>query len=117
MSPLILIVASLHVNTGLIYITANSANDLDNCRAVGEAMIQGAIIEPGSYATYVCHDTTGQTGVLGVIAYVKPTDGKIKIVEGAKPTLEVCEQTSKIAVANKIVPGAMSWACYPLSSF
>jgi hypothetical protein len=50
-------------------------------------MIKAATAEPGSYASYVCHDATGQTGVLGVIAYAT-SGGNIKIVEGAKPTME-----------------------------
>jgi hypothetical protein len=69
-------------------------------------MIKAATLRPGSYASYVCHDTTGQTGVLGVVAYVKPSDGNIKILEGVKPTLELCEAMGKTALATKVVPGA-----------
>jgi hypothetical protein len=117
MSPLILIVASLHVSVGVINLTARPSTNLDDCRADGEAMIKAATAQPGSYASYVCHDTTGQTGLLGVVAYVKASDGKIKISEGTKPTLELCEAMGKSALATKVVPGAMSWMCYHLSSF
>jgi hypothetical protein len=121
MSPLIIIVASMHLSvSNTINIVAQPSENLDECRTIGELAIKAATVEPGSYASYVCHDTTrqqGLSGALGVVAYVKPSDGKIKISEGYKPTIAECKAMGMAAVATKTVPGAMSWMCYDLSSF
>jgi hypothetical protein len=117
MSSLILLLATLNLNTGLINIAASSAGDLETCRAQGEALIHKAITEPGSYASYACHDASGQTGVLGVVAYQMQTTGKLKIVEGAKPTLDACKQAGQKALDTKIVSGAMSWSCFKVADF
>ena len=50
-----------------------------------------------------------------MVAYVKPDDGKIKILEGYKPTIAECKATDD--GSRKIVPGAMAWVCYDLRSF
>jgi hypothetical protein len=121
MAPFVVIVASMHLSvSGTINITAQPSENLDGCRMVGELAIKAATAEPGSYASYVCHDTThqqGLSGALGVIAYVKSEDSKIKIVEGYKPTIAECRATGMAAVASKVVPGAMSWVCYDLGTF
>lgn len=121
MSPLIIIVASMHLSvSNTINITAQPSENLDECRRIGELAIKATTVEPGSYASYVCHDTTrqkGLSGMLGVVAYVKPEDGKIKILEGYKPTLTECKAMGMAAVASKVVPGAMSWVCYDLMNF
>jgi hypothetical protein len=121
MSPLIVIVASMHLSvSNTINIVAQPSENLDECRTIGELAIKAATVEPGSYAPYVCHDTTRQQGLSGallVAAYVKPEDGNIKIVEGYKPTITECKATGMAAVASKVVPGAMSWVCYDLQSF
>lgn len=120
MSPLIIIVASMHLSlSNAINIVAQPSENLEECRAIGTIALKAATVEPGSYASYVCHDTTrqqGLTGVLGVVAYVQ-SDGNIKISEGYKPTLAECKATGMALVATKIVPGAMSWSCFYLSSF
>ena len=116
MSPLILIVATLNLNAGLINITAHPAATLNDCVAFGEAMITAATKASGTYASYACHDPSGQTGVLAVVAYLSP-EGHIKISEAAKPTADACGVLGKTALATKVVPGAMSWACFDLSKF
>jgi hypothetical protein len=121
MSPLVIIVASMHLSlSSTINITAQPSENLDECRSIGELAIKAATVEPGSYASYVCHDTSrqqGLSGMLGVVAYVKPEDGKIKILEGYKPTLSECKAMGMAAVASKVVPGTMSWVCYDLVNF
>jgi hypothetical protein len=120
MSPLIIIVASMHLSvSNTINIVAQPSENLDECRTIGELAIKAATVEPGSYASYVCHDTTrqqGLSGALGVVAYVK-SDGNIKISEGYKPTIAECKATGMALVATKTVPGAMAWVCYDLQSF
>ncbi|MCG2629720.1 hypothetical protein L6654_24150 [Bradyrhizobium sp. WYCCWR 13023] len=121
MSPLIVIVASMHLSiSNTINIVAQPSENLDECRSVGEMAIKAATVEPGSYASYVCHDTTrqqGLSGALGVVAYVKASDGKIRIVEGYKPTIAECKIAGQAAVASRPVPVPMSWMCYDLKSF
>jgi hypothetical protein len=121
MSPLIIIVASMHLSvSGTINIVAQPSESLDECRTIGELAIKAATVEPGSYASYVCHDTArqqGQTGALGVVAYVKPSDGNIRILDGYKPTIAECKAMGMAAVATRTVPGAMAWVCYDLQSF
>jgi hypothetical protein len=121
LSPLIVIVASMHLSlSDTIDIVAQPSENLDECRTIGEMAIKAATVEPGSYASYVCHDTTrqqGLTGALCVVAHVRPSDGKIKISEGYKPTISECKATGMALVATKTVPGAMSWICYDLQSF
>jgi hypothetical protein len=120
-SPLIIIVATMHLSlSDAITIVAQPSEDLEQCRAIGEIAIKAATVEPGSYASYVCHDTTrqqGLSGALGVVAYVQPEDGKIKISEGYKPTISECKVMGMAATASKVVPGAMAWVCYDLQSF
>jgi hypothetical protein len=115
MSPLIIIVASMHLSVSdTINIVVQPSENLDECRTIGEMAIKAATVEPGSYASYVCHDTTRQQGLSGqliVLAYVKPSDGKIKISEGYKPTVAACKATGMAVTATKVVPGAMSWSC------
>lgn len=120
MPALILLLATLQLNDagiGEIGITARAGGDLTVCRAAGEAMLHEATLLPGSYASYACHDPAGQAGVLGVVAYVKPTTRSIRIVEGAKATMEDCKATAQKAIETKVVPGPMSWACFNLSDF
>src|SRR5258707_420301 len=121
MSPLIIIVASMHLSvSGTINIVAQPSESLDECRTIGELAIKAATVDPGSYASYVCHDTArqqGLSGALGVVAYVRPSDGKINIREGYKPTIAECKATGMAAIASKAVPGTMAWVCYDLQSF
>lgn len=120
MSPLIVIVATMHLGvSATINIIAQPSETLDERRRIGELAIKAATVEPGSYASYVCHDPTrqqGLSGALGVVAYVK-ADGNIKLVEGYKPTIAECKVAGVAAVASKVVPRAMSWACCDLDSF
>src|SRR5436309_297168 len=122
MPPLIIIVASLNLSvSGVINIVAQPSKDLDECRMVGELAIKAAAtVGPGSYASYVCHDTAAQqglTGMLGVAAYVRASDNKIKIMEGYKPTLAECKAMGMAAVASSLFSGGMAWVCYHLHSF
>jgi hypothetical protein len=121
MSPFIIIVASLNLNvSAAINIVAQPSATLEECGTIGKIALKMAITQPGSYASYACHDTArqqGLTGTLGIVAYVRPEDGKIKIVEGYKPTMPECKATGMAAVATKVVPGAMSWICYDLKNF
>jgi hypothetical protein len=75
MSPFIIIVASMNLSVSeTINIVAQPSQNLEECRTVGEMAIKAATVQPGSYASYVCHDTTrqqGLSGVLGIVAYQK----------------------------------------------
>ncbi len=123
MPPLINIVASTHLSIlATINITARPSETLDECRRIGELAIKAATVKPGYSASYVCHDTTlqrGLSGVLGVVAYVQQEDSKITILEGYMATMSDCKVAGMAAAASRVVPGARSWAwaCYELGSF
>jgi len=118
MSPFVIVVAALQLSgSGAINIVAQPSENLEECRAIGEGVIKSATAQPGSYSSYVCLDVTGKAGALGVVAYVRPSDGKINIREGIKPTLGECKAMGMAAAATKVVPGAMAWVCYDLQSF
>ncbi|MGY3533186.1 MULTISPECIES: hypothetical protein [Bradyrhizobium] len=120
MSPLIVIVASMHLSLlATINITAQRADNIDECRTMGEAAIKAATMKPGSSASYVCHHTTLKrelSGALGIVAY-QNEDGGITILEGYLATLSDCKVAGMVVVGSKFVPGATAWACYELTSF
>jgi len=55
------------------------------------------------------------TGVVGVVAYVRPEDNKIKILQGVYPTEKECDIAGHKALDAKVVPGAMSYRCFFIS--
>ncbi len=123
MSPLILIVASTHLSIlATVNIAARPSKTLDECRRIGELAIEVATAKPSRSASYICHDTTREqslTGVLGVVAYVSQEDGKITILEGYMATMSDCKVAGMAATASKAVPGVRTgaWACYDLGIF
>jgi hypothetical protein len=114
--PIVLIIASLGLN-GQVGISAHPVDTLQGCGRYGFEAITSLTQPIGAVgsgpASYYCYKAA-ETGVLTVIAYVDPVDSKIIIRYVLKPTGEACAEIGKIALAFKIVPGAMSYSCFEI---
>src|SRR3977135_1091070 len=111
MSPLIVIVASMHLSVSdTINIVAQPSENLDECRAIGEMAIKAATVEPGSLCRLCLprhYPPTGPIRSAGRGVVRETERRKNKISEGYKPTIAECKTTGMALVATKTVPGAM----------
>lgn len=63
----------------------------------------------------VCWDSIGKTGVVSVIAYVRPRSNIVTIFTKTSPTTQACDELGRTALTYKIVPGPMSYSCFELN--
>jgi hypothetical protein len=118
-SPIIIVVAVLHLSAGggpgTIQMAADPFDDLDACKASGEMSLKTLTAEPGSYAVYACYDIAKSYGFMGVVSYAMRDH--LEIHEGIKPTLAKCtEMTGAVMKIMAEGGAAMSWNCYDLQA-
>jgi hypothetical protein len=112
---IMLFVAALMTPDGLIGIEAYNTDSLNICAAYSKEFADRT---PGIVTAvwWGGAETKGlTTAVVGVVAYVRPDNNKIKIMQGVNPTMKECDEIGRKALTTKVVPGPMSYKCFEIS--
>jgi hypothetical protein len=112
---IMLFVAALMTPDGFIGIEAYNTDSLNICAAYSKEFADRI---PG-IVTALCWGGAEvkniKTGFVNVIAYVRPDNNNIKIMQGVNPTMKECDEIGRKALATKVVPGPMSYKCFEIS--